>query len=375
MPAPDGSDDFVGIGGPGEGLGVIVGFAQEGVDGGLEIDDRSEHAAFEAALAELGEEALHGIEPGARGGGEVEHEAGMTIEPGPRLGMLMRAVIVEDDVDDPAYRDLGLDGVQKADEFLVPVTLHAAPDNLAFEDIERGEQGGGAVSLVIMRHRAGSPFLDRQAWLGAVERLDLRFLVDREHDGMGRRIDIKPDDVAQLGGELRVGGQLELAHPMRLQAVGAPDALHRGDADPGGLGHHVGGPVGRLAGRVLLSKRDHPLGDLRPQGRDARRPRLVAQQPLGALQHEPCLPAPHAGFALASTAHDLDCAEAGGGQQHDPRPPDMFLRAVPVRSDRFQTSTVGRAHINNDILAHPPDSHPTRAQGIPFRILPSGFLH
>ena len=95
MPACGGGDDFVGIGGPGEGPGVIVGFAQEAVDGGLELDDRSEHAAFEAALAELGEEALHGIEPGARGRGEVEDEAGMTIEPGPRLGVLMRPVIVE----------------------------------------------------------------------------------------------------------------------------------------------------------------------------------------------------------------------------------------------------------------------------------------
>jgi hypothetical protein len=67
-------------------------------------------------------------------------------------------------VDDPAGRHLGLDGVQKADEFLVPVTLHAAPDDLAFEDIERSEEGGGAVALVVMRHRAGPPFLDRQAW-------------------------------------------------------------------------------------------------------------------------------------------------------------------------------------------------------------------
>src|SRR3954467_7402942 len=69
---------------------------------------------------------------------------------------------------------------------------------------------------------------------------------------MRRGINVKPNDVAQLGGELRVGGQLELTHAMRLQTVGSPDALHRGDADPRGLGHHGGGPVGRLAGRVLL---------------------------------------------------------------------------------------------------------------------------
>jgi hypothetical protein len=39
------------------------------MDGGLEIGDRAEHTAFEAALAEFGEEALDGVEPG--GGGRV----------------------------------------------------------------------------------------------------------------------------------------------------------------------------------------------------------------------------------------------------------------------------------------------------------------
>jgi len=46
----DGSDDFVGIGGPHEGLGVIVGFLREAVDGCLEIDDRAEDPAFEVSV-------------------------------------------------------------------------------------------------------------------------------------------------------------------------------------------------------------------------------------------------------------------------------------------------------------------------------------
>jgi len=41
VPTFDGSDDFIGIGGPHEGLGVIVGFLEKAVDGGLQIDDRS----------------------------------------------------------------------------------------------------------------------------------------------------------------------------------------------------------------------------------------------------------------------------------------------------------------------------------------------
>ena len=50
----DGGDDLVGIGGPGEGLCVVVDFGEEAIDGALEIDDRAEHAAFEAALTQLG---------------------------------------------------------------------------------------------------------------------------------------------------------------------------------------------------------------------------------------------------------------------------------------------------------------------------------
>src|SRR6266550_4494934 len=46
----------------------------------------------------------------------------------------------------------------------------------------------GKIPIQVMGHRAGPPFLDRQARLGAVERLDPALLVDREHDRVRRRI-------------------------------------------------------------------------------------------------------------------------------------------------------------------------------------------
>ena len=131
----------------------------------------------------------------------MEGEAGMAGEPGPDLRMLVGGVVVEDGMDELAGRHLGFDGIEKADEFLMPVALHAAADHLAVEDVESGEEGGGAVALIVVGHGAGTPLLDRQARLGAVESLDLALLVDREHDGMGGRIDIEPDDLAQLVGE------------------------------------------------------------------------------------------------------------------------------------------------------------------------------
>jgi dihydroxyacetone kinase len=99
--------------------------------------------------------------------------------------------------------------LREADEFLVAMTLHVAADHAAVEHVEGGEQGGRAVALVVVRHGTGAAGLHRQARLGAVERLDLALLIDREHDGMRRRVDIEANDISELLGELRVLGELE----------------------------------------------------------------------------------------------------------------------------------------------------------------------
>ena len=65
------------------------------------------------------------------------------------------------------------------------VPLHAAPDDLAFEHVEGGKQRDRAVALIAMCHRPRAAELQRQAWLGAVERLDLPFFVDAEHESQG----------------------------------------------------------------------------------------------------------------------------------------------------------------------------------------------
>jgi hypothetical protein len=87
--------------------------------------------------------------------------------------------------------DLCFDDVKEANELLVLVAFHVA------------------LTFVVVGHRVGAAGLHRQVRLGAVERLDLALLVDAEHDGVRGRIDIEPDDVAQLGYEL--GGRLVCA--------------------------------------------------------------------------------------------------------------------------------------------------------------------
>ena len=132
--------------------------------------------------------------------------------------MFVCGVIVDDDVNCQFGGRSGVNNVEEANELLMAMAHHALVNDLAFEDVEGGEQGRGAVSLVVVGDCAGPAPLHRQARLGAVQRLDLALLINRQNDGVVGRIDIQADDVAQLGDELRVIGQLELTHPMRLQA-------------------------------------------------------------------------------------------------------------------------------------------------------------
>jgi hypothetical protein len=69
----------------------------------------------------------------------------------------------------PAGRDRRLDHVEEADELLVAVALHAPADHRSVQDVERGEERGGAVALVVVGHRRAPAGLHGQPRLGAVQ--------------------------------------------------------------------------------------------------------------------------------------------------------------------------------------------------------------
>ena len=365
VPSFGGGDDGLGVGLPDERLGLTVVRRDEAVDGLLQGDHRGEHAAFELALGELGEQGLDRVQPGARGGGEVEDPARVPGQPAPHFGVLVGAVVVEDDVDHLARRHGALDGVEEAEELLVPVALHALADDRAVEDIEGREQRGRAVPLVIMGHGLGAALLQRQARLGAVERLDLALFVDRQHHGVRRRIDVQPDDVLDLGGEVGIGRELEAAHLMGAQTVRPPDPLHRADAEPAGRGQRRRRPVGHAVRRRLCQRARHdPLDDGLGQRRDACRPRLVAQQAVHAVGHEPLLPAPHGRFRHAGPAHHLRSAAALRARQNDPGPHTCLcglLRSATIAASRARSAAVTSISIP---LRMTPAYHRPCAKGI-----------
>ena len=76
--------------------------------------------------------------------------------------------------------------------------------------------------------RVAAAMILSQAGLGSVEGLDLALFVEREHDSVLRRIDMEPNDVADLGRELRIVQELEGADAVRRQ-------ISSGGADIPGL--------------------------------------------------------------------------------------------------------------------------------------------
>ena len=77
-------------------------------------------------------------------------------EPSPDFGVLVTAIVVEDHMDQPAGRDVALEAVEKAQEFLVPVALHALADHRAVENIEGRKQRGRAITDIIVSHCPGA---------------------------------------------------------------------------------------------------------------------------------------------------------------------------------------------------------------------------
>ena len=352
FPSFDSSEDAAWACGPYEGLGVSVSFGDEALDGEFELCDGSEDAAFEALVGEFGEEALDGVEPGSGSWREVESPARVLRELLSDLRVFVGGVIVDNHVDCLSLGDLCVDVVEEANEVLMSMTLHVAADDRSIENVERGEQRGRAIALVIMRHRAGAPRLHRQPRLGPVERLDLALFVDREDDRMSGRIDVEADDVPQLLGEPRIVRQLERTDTMRLKLVGLKDALHRPQADPCRLGQHTAGPVRGFSRRRASDQVNNLLDSRGRQRRLAGLARLVAQQAINALLHEPLLPSPYHRLGFARPAHDFGGAAAIGRGKDNLGAPHMFLRRAAIPDDSLKSMAISSDDVHDNSGSH-----------------------
>jgi hypothetical protein len=81
----------------------------------------------------------------------------MALRPCPNVG----GIAVEDRRDDLACWNIALDCVDKTDELPMPMALNVQSEDLANNDVQRREQRGRAVALIVMvaprRFLSGKP--------------------------------------------------------------------------------------------------------------------------------------------------------------------------------------------------------------------------
>jgi len=177
----------------------------------------------------------------------------------------------------------------------------------------------------------GLPQPHRQQWLAAIERLDLRLLIDAQHQGMVGRIEVKPDNVTHLGDNQRVSGQLESLQAVRLQPEGTPDPPDARSRDARVPGHAARTPM-RGSRRSALQCLHDDVFDLRIVDFAGRsRPRLV-EQPVQAVLDKAPAPLPDGLRGYPFVRRHRLVAQPSGTAQHDARPQRQCLRRLaPLR--------------------------------------------
>src|SRR5438270_5825549 len=79
---------------------------------------------------------------------------------------------------------------------------------------------------VVVRLPFGQPGTQRQQRSSTVQGLNLAFFIHAKYQGAIRRVEVQAHHVAHLLFELRIIGDLELLHAMRLYGITLPDALY-----------------------------------------------------------------------------------------------------------------------------------------------------
>jgi hypothetical protein len=206
------------FGRPNERLGFGVMHGDVIVDGRFEVSEAGEHAATNALVGDVSEETLDHIQPGRTGGSEMDVKALVLGQPLLNLGVLVCGVVVDDQMQVLILGRAAIDHLEESQPLLVAMQRVDHREHFAGEHVQRGEQRGDAVALVVMSHRLCAPALERQAGLGPIQRLYLRLLVATENQGVLWWVEIQANNVLELLDKVLVIGQLEGAHAMGLEA-------------------------------------------------------------------------------------------------------------------------------------------------------------
>ena len=152
--------------------------------------------------------------------------------------------------------------------------------------------------------------------------------------------------ISAILSELRITRALEAAHPVRLELVRHPDALHRAQRHTGGICHGSPGPIRGPRGRLATRER-HDVRHFIGRDRSfAGLARLVTQQPVGTFLGKTLLPAPTIG-RLTLISFATCCTGPPRAEARTTRSLDVLARSVAIQAialSRFLSAALNNTH-------------------------------
>ena len=161
-----------------------------------QVFDTPETTSANGLLGDESKPTFDLIEPGGVGRSVVDFEARSLRQPETYPGMFVGGVVVDNQMNVKTFRHSVIDPLEKLKKLLVTMTCLALRQDSAGGDIEGGKQGGGAVANVVMGYTLHVPQSHEQHRLGPVDGLNLRLLINGEHDRMVGRVQIEPYHIA-----------------------------------------------------------------------------------------------------------------------------------------------------------------------------------
>lgn len=223
---------------------------------------------------------------------------------------------------------------EKVEIFLMAVVALASGEDMTSRDVERGIQSRGTVADIIVGHALDISQTHGQQGLRSVQGLNLAFLIDTEDHGLIGRIEIQPDNIADLLDKKGVGGDLKMALPVRLQAKGIPNAMNSGPGNPCLFSERANRPVATTR-RLGLKGLADELGDALIRDRSGSTRAQFVVKTRQSLGQKSMAPKTDRVSAVTDLFGDGLISGTFGGHDNDPRPSHQTIRKGTGASNGF----------------------------------------
>jgi len=288
--------------------------------------------------------AFDQIDPRSAGGSKVEVKTGSFDEPLVNQGGLVRTVVVEDQVDFKLFGNVLVDHLEESLELDRAVSAVTTADDFTGGRVQSREQRGGAVTLVVMGPAFRLSRSHRKQGLGAIQCLDLRLLIDTEHDGPLRRVQIQTHNIADFLDEQGVAREFEGFGPMRFESKRPPNAADGRLAQPARLGHGTRTPMGGVFGNRFQGQGNHSLHIIVPNPAGGSGSRFIQKAVATGFQ-KPAPPFAHRLPRGFQPGGDRYIAFPGGTRQDDSGPAVLRRRTQRCNSSRSGVDSCGISRV------------------------------